>query len=81
MASIIGYSHHRLGPDKLVHIASRATFNNPYAGWWQSRCDKSFTKSNKRQSRPTKKAPTCLECIAAPEPITWVIPEDSWKEP
>lgn len=77
---IIGYSHYRRGPDGLVHIADKATFDNPYAGWWHSRCEKSFTKSNARQSKPVDGPPTCLQCIGAPVPVVWVIPEDSWMK-
>lgn len=79
MASIIGYSHYRSGPDRLVHIASQATFDQPYAGWWQSRCDQSFRKGE-RLNKPSEGPPTCLQCIGAPVPVVWVIPEDSWMK-
>jgi hypothetical protein len=80
-ASIIGYSERRMGPDGLVHIASRTTFENPYAGWWASRCGQSYVKAEKRVSRETRHIPTCLQCIGAPEPMVWRIPEDSWQKP
>jgi len=79
--SIIGFSWHRRGPDKLVHIASQATFNNPYAGWWQSRCGSSYTKAEKRDSEETDDAPTCLQCIAHDVSEMFVIPEGSWQKP
>lgn len=80
--SILGYSNYRRGPDKLVHIASRMTFESPYAGWWQSRCEQSFIKGVSRgrgRSKPVEGPPTCLQCIGAEIPMYLMNTGDTWR--